>query len=183
MRSKTQIVVGGAVVTLGLLLLVGNLFQVNIWNYLWPLVLIGIGAWVLARPHMPGGRRFTHFMLLGDLRRRGAWKVRDQDIFCLIGDTHLDLTDAEIPLGETTLRLEGFVGGIRVRVPAGVGLKISSTAFLTDAHVDGRKQDYFLTPYEMESDNYQDATQRVRLEILYFVADLRVRQSQSSVEV
>ena len=178
MGSKSRIVIGSAVVALGVLLLIGSLLQINIWSYLWPLILIGIGAWVLMRPRGFGGRGFTDFMLLGDHRRRGKWQVKDANIFCLIGDITLDMTDADIPMGETTIGLQGFVGAVRVRLPEDVGISISSTAFLTDAHVLGNKQDFLLAPYEYRSEGYAEASRRVHFELLHFVTDLNVRRSE-----
>ena len=178
MRSKTRVVIGSIVIALGVLLLLENLLHIEILGYLWPLILIGIGVWVLTRPRRFGGRSFTQFMLLGDHRRRGKWRLKEENIFCLIGDVSLDFTDAEIPLGMTPVTLQGFVGGIRVRVPEGVGVSIHSTAFLTSAHVLGAKQDFLLTPYEYQSQGFDEAAQRIHLELLYFVADLNVRRSE-----
>jgi lia operon protein LiaF len=180
MRKKTQIVVGVVIITWGLLLLIGNLLQINIWAYVWPLILIGLGVWLLTRPHKQG--RYTHVVLLGDQRRRGAWQVRDEDLFSLIGDVTLDLTEAEIPVGETTLRMQGFVNSVVVKVPDDVGLAITSTAFVTSAYVFGHKRDYILTPYELETDNYHEVDRRVRLELVYFVADLKVRRVEQQLE-
>lgn len=182
MWSKRRVIIGSVILVLGVLLLIGNLLQIDIGAYLGPLALMGIGVWILMRPHRSGSRGFTHFMVLGDHRRYGKWRVKDEDILCLIGDISLDMTGAEVPLGETTLKLQGFVGGIRVRVPEGVGISIDSTAFLTDAHVFGSKHDYLLTPYEYQSEGYAEAAQRVHLELLYFVADLNVRRSLPPTE-
>jgi lia operon protein LiaF len=180
MRKKTQIIVGAVIVAWGLLLLVGNLLGINIWNYVWPLFLIGLGIWLLTRSQREG--RFTHVVLLGDQRRRGAWQVRDENLFSLIGDVSLDLTEAEVPVGESTLRVQGFVNSVVIRVPDDIGLAITSTAFVTSATVFGHKHDYIMTPYEMESDNYHEVDRRVRLELLYFVADLKVRRADTKLE-
>ncbi len=182
MRVKTQIIIGAIVVVWGLLLLVGNLVGIDVWAYVWPLVLIAIGVWLLTRRGRPGGRAFARFILLGDVHRRGAWNVKDEDIFCLIGDIHMDLTQALIPPGETTVRMQGFVNSITLRVPRDVGVAVSSTAFLTTARAFGHKQDFMITPYEVQSDNYPDADRKIRFELLYFVADLKVRQPESTVE-
>ena len=180
MRGRTQVVIGAVIVAWGGLLLVGNLLEINIWAYVWPLFLIGLGIWLLTRSPREG--RYTHVVLLGDQRRRGAWQVRDENLLSLIGDVHLDLSSAEVPVGETTLRMQGFVNSIVVRVPDHVGLAITSTAFVTSAYVFGHKHDYIMTPYEMESDNYSEADRRVRLELLYFVADVKVRRTDTGLE-
>jgi lia operon protein LiaF len=175
MRRRTQLIIGGIVIAWGLLLLIGNLLNVDIGRFIGPLLLIALGLWVLLRPRIREKGNPTVFRLLGDVRRRGPWRVRDEELWCLVGDIRLDLTEAEIPPGETTIKLAGFVNGITVVVPENVGVAVNSTAFVTEARMFGYKQDYLLTGYEGESDNYAEANQKIRLELLYFVADLKVR--------
>ncbi|MGC9469008.1 MAG: cell wall-active antibiotics response protein LiaF [Anaerolineae bacterium] len=177
MRERTRMIVGAVILGLGLILLIDALVGVNIWDYLWPLIIIGIGVWILMRSRKMERRGLTVFQLLGDVRRRGAWTVREEEIWCVIGDVRLDLTEAQIPEGETTIALRGFVGSVNITVPADIGLAVTSSAILTDARVLGDKQDYVLTVYEAKSDNYVEAARKVRLDILYFVVDLRARMA------
>mgnify|MGYP000998171802 CR=1 FL=1 len=177
MGKRTQITIGIIVLVWGLLLLLGRLLQIDIGVYLWPLLLIAIGVWLLLRPGGLARGGPTQVVLLGDIRRRGSWKVQQQDIWCLIGDVNLDFTDAEVPIGETLIKVQGFVGSVRVTVPEGVALSISSTAFVTDARVFGYKQDYIFTVYDTATEGYAEAERKIRLELLYFVTDLRVRHS------
>jgi lia operon protein LiaF len=181
MLRRSQVRIGAAITVFGLLLLISNLLQVNLWDYLWPLILIGLGAWLIFRPQRRQREVPTRFLLLGDVRRRGDWSVREEDIWVIIGDTNLDFTQARLPEGETTLKVQGFVGGVRVTVPEGFGLRIRSTAFVTDAHVMGSHQDYFLVPYDYVSGGYETAVRRVNLELLHFVTDLRVHKMSREV--
>ncbi|MBN1248002.1 MAG: cell wall-active antibiotics response protein [Anaerolineae bacterium] len=176
MSRRNQVRVGAAITIFGLLLLVGNLLQVNLWAYLWPLILIGLGAWLILRPQTRKRNVPTRFLLLGDIRRRGPWSVREEDIWLLIGDVDLDFTQATLPEGETTVQIQGFVGGVDVRVPEDLGIRIRSTAFLTDAHVLGSHQEHFVTPFEFSSSSYGVGPRTVNLELLHFVTDLNVRQ-------
>jgi lia operon protein LiaF len=175
---KPQVIIGTTILVLGLLLLIGNLTGIDICAYLLPLILIGAGIWIVTRPAVFAGGRDSQIRLLGDIRRRGKWAVREQDLWCIVGDIRLDLTEAVVPEGETTLRLYGFVNDITIVVPESVGVSIASTSFLTSARVFGYKQDYFLTVYETESDLYATAARKVRLELTYFVADLKVRKAR-----
>jgi len=43
---------GGLILLVGLALLFGNLLQVNMWNFIWPLAIVFVGAWLLLRPVM-----------------------------------------------------------------------------------------------------------------------------------
>ena len=173
---RPQVVMGTAILIFGLLLLIGNLTGIDICAYLFPLILIGIGIWIVTRPALFAGGRNTRIQVIGDIRRRGQWTVRDQDFWCGVGDIRLDLTEATLPEGETTLRFYGFVNDVTLIVPGTVGVSVLSTSFLTTARVLGDKQDYFLTPYETETQRYTTATRRLRVELVYFVVDLKVRE-------
>src|SRR5512135_938539 len=43
---------GSLILLVGIGLLVGNLFQINVWNIIWPLAIVFAGAWLLLRPAM-----------------------------------------------------------------------------------------------------------------------------------
>jgi predicted membrane protein len=174
---RPQVIVGTAMLVFGLLLLIGNLTGIDICAFLFPLILIGAGIWIVTRPAVFAGGRDTRIQIIGDIRRRGQWAVHDQDFWCGVGDIRLDLTEATIPQGETTLRFYGFVNDVTLIVPETVGVSVISTSFLTTARVLGDKQDYFLTPYETETHSYATATCRIRLELIYFVVELKVRES------
>jgi len=177
MRNKSQLIVGLVIVLIGVTLLIGNLFHVNLWDFFWPLVFIGLGIWMLVRPRtVKTGTKVQH-RLLGDIRRAGGWQVTDEEFWILVGDIKLDMTAAQIPEGETLIRTYGFVGSIRVRVPEGVGISVSSTALVTDAKILGHKQENFLTPLHEVSDDYEAAERKIRLECSAFVADLKVRRA------
>jgi len=177
MRNKGQLIVGLVIVLIGLTLLVGNLLHVNLWDFFWPLVLIGLGVWMLLRPRTVRTGTKVQQRLLGDIRRSGGWQVTDEEFWILIGDLKLDMSSAQIPEGETLIRTYGFVGDVKLVVPEGVGVSVSSTAFVTDSKVLGRKQDTFLATFRFASDNYETAERKIRLESTAFVTDLRIRHA------
>ena len=43
---------GSLILLVGIGLLIGNIFQVDIWNILWPLAIVVLGAWLLLGPVM-----------------------------------------------------------------------------------------------------------------------------------
>jgi lia operon protein LiaF len=176
MRSRGQIFIGGLLILIGLAFLIGRVFNVDVWVFCWPVGLIGLGVWLLLRPRMVGPDTVVQFRALGDIRRRGAWEVGDEEFWIGVGDVDLDLTGATIPIGETRLRFFGFVGDVEVIVPEGVGVWVSSTAFLTDGKLLGRKEEHFLVPVHVSSDDYEMAERKVRVEVTFFVTDLKVRR-------
>jgi lia operon protein LiaF len=176
MYSRWQVYVGAAIIAVGVIFLIGTVVDIDPWAICFPIVLILAGVLVLLRPQL-----FTtgRLKLLGTVRRHGTWQVSDEEFYVGIGDVHLDMTNADIPEGETRIRVLFGVGNVNVRVPEGVGVSVSSIGFVTDVKVLGRKQVGFFTPFEVTSGDYQTAESKVHLETVNFVGDVKVRQLQA----
>ena len=177
MRNQGQLFAGSLLIIFGLLFLFGTLFHVNVWAFCWPIGLILLGVWILLRPQMIGPGAQVHVVPLGSIRRDGAWRVAHEELWNFVGETSFDLTRADIPAGETTLRLFGFVNDVTLIVPQGVGFTVSSTAFVTDLKVLGQHHESFVMPYSFTSDDYATAERKVRLEATYFVASIKVKRA------
>jgi len=176
MRNRGQLFIGILLTLIGLMFLVGDLFDVNVWAFCWPVGLILLGVWLLLRPQLVSSDTAVRQKILGDIHRDGVWQVANEEIWIGVGDVDLDMTSADIPTGETRLRVFGFVGDVDVLVPEGVGVSVSSMAFVTDARVLGQKRDSFLAPVHLTSDDYETAERKIRLETTFFVGDLKVKQ-------
>ncbi|HET89642.1 MAG TPA: hypothetical protein ENN99_02740 [Chloroflexi bacterium] len=177
MHTKWQILIGLVITLIGVLSLIGVLFDVDIGPFCFAFTLIAAGTALLLRPTL-----FTEgqFKLLGNVRRYGAWPVADEAFYVGVGDVRLDLTKADVPPGETTLRVFVLIGDVRVNVPEEVGVAISSMGVVADIKALDRKGDYILTPLDLTSDNYEAAERRVRLETWTFVGSLRVQHTPIS---
>ena len=177
MQNRGQIIIGAAVILLGLLLLIGNLLDVDIGALCWPAGLILLGIWFLVRPQLVGPDTALRMRIFGPIRRVGVWQVTEQELWLFVGDVILDLAQAQVPVGETPIRVFAFVGNIRLYAPEDVGVAVSSIAFVTDARMLGQKRERFLAPAELVSDGYEAAERKVRLEAMGFVNDIRVRRA------
>jgi lia operon protein LiaF len=177
MKNRGELYLGGALVLVGLLLTLGSVLRVSVAVFVWPLAFILLGVWFIVRPRSaPGGRAVT-MKILGDVKRRGQWAVADEEIWLLIGDIDLDLSQAQVPPGETRLSAYGFVGDVELTVPEDVGLRIRSTAFVSDSKVLGGKEESFIAPYRYITPGYDTMPRRLSLDTVHFVCDLRVRAS------
>jgi hypothetical protein len=176
MRNQGQVFIGITIIVLGLVFLIGGLLNIDTGILCMPTVLILLGVWLLLRPWVAGPDTARRMALLGPVRRDGAWQVADEEIWLFVGDVNLDVTQAQIPLGETRIRVFAFVGTIRLIVPEGVGVAIASTAFVTDANMLGRKRESFLMTTYITSDGYETAERKIRLEPTFFVADVKVKR-------
>jgi predicted membrane protein len=176
MRYPGQVILGIVVLAFGVVFLIGNLLDVNVWAVCWPTALILLGIGVLFRPQLVGSTSAGRLRLLGDIRRRGEWHVTDEEIWIGIGDVKLDMTQAEIPLGESSLRVLGLVGDVDLDLPPEVGVSVSCNAFVATTRLLGRKRDSILTPVHWVSRDYQVAEKRIRLATTFFVGDIAVYQ-------
>lgn len=174
--NRTVLFVGLVLVVGGMLLLAGNLLNFNGWALCWPAALIALGIWFVMRPAstLPGG--ISSYRFIGDYHRKGPWQVVNEEISQFVGDIHLDLTQAEIQPGETRLRFSGFVGELVLTVPSGVGVSLTASAFVNDLDLFGQRRSVIFSPVDFSTPGYAAAERRLRVELTYFVADVKLRQ-------
>ncbi|WP_017934277.1 LiaF domain-containing protein [Nocardioides sp. Iso805N] len=74
----------------------------------------------------PESRTTTlHLALLGGLDRRGSWQLRRRTIaISPVGGIDLDLTEATLPDEDATIVKVSFVGGAKLKVPAGINVTV-----------------------------------------------------------
>lgn len=176
MRTDGRIIVGVGIIVVGLVILVGNLLNVDLGFLCLPAILILLGIGLLLRPWLVSPDTAVRASVFGPIRRSGAWAVADEEIWLFVGDVNLDLSEAEIPPGETTIRVFCLVSSIRLIVPEGIGVSVSPLALLASVKLLGRKRDIFFAQSSMSSEAYEAAERRIRLEPACLVADVSARQ-------
>ena len=174
MRDQGQLLLGAAIILVGALLLVGSVLDIDVSALFWPILLILLGLGLLLRPRLITADTRAHYKLLGDFRREGAWQVADQEFWLAIGDVKLNMSEAQIPAGETRLRVWTFVSDVKLTVPKDVGVSLSCTAFVSEAKVFGRKRESILAPLRFDSEDYAGAERKIRMELTGFVAEVKV---------
>jgi len=173
MKNRGLLIFGGVLILLGILSLIENIFHIDFGAYFFPLILIGIGVWLLVRPRLeaPGRLRF-----IGDMNRSGPWEVTEEEHTVFVGDTRMDFTQATLPEGETRIVLNGFVGDIRVIVPRDMAVRLLCQGFTHTIHWFGSHQDNFLTSYDASTvPDYGQAARRLCLDVNYFVTTVRLK--------
>ena len=176
MRNKFQVTIGISVILFGLILLISNLTGIPVWSYIWPLLLIGMGIWMIVRPKTFNWGTAATYRFIGGIDYPRNHSLIDENIFSFIGDIHMDLVKSDIPMGETRIAIRGFVSDIDILIPGDTALSITSNAFITSAEIDGDKQDYLLTSYNWQSDNYQNVERKINIDLGFFVTNLKIQQ-------
>ncbi|TLN05713.1 hypothetical protein FDZ74_13400 [bacterium] len=175
MQNRGILVLAAILILSGVMLLLSNLFNINAWALCFPTLLIILGLWAIFRPKLGGENANIDFTLLGDIRRRPTGPLQNKEYWLIVGDLDMDLTSAELPVGETTLRVVGFVGDLNFILPAATAISMSAGAIAVDAKIDGRKQEAVFSPVHYETPGYAQAERRLRLDISMFVADVDLR--------
>lgn len=178
MKLRGEVLAGVLLVLVGSLALISTLFNVDFGLLCWPSFFILLGVWIIIRPRMVSEETDLHLILLGDLHRSGEWTVTDQELWAFITDVDLDFTQADIPVGVTSIKLFGFVGDIDLYLPAGVGFRLNSYGFVTDARILGEKHTgFFLQPVQETSESYDAAEKKIDVDLLAFIGEIKVRQA------
>ncbi len=83
------------------------------------------------------GRTQWHVSPIGGLRRVGRWAMgREIVSIALIGGVKLDLREAQFASPEVTITKISLIGGVRIAVPAGVRVEVSSFSLLGGRRID-----------------------------------------------
>ena len=126
MNNRRQIIIGSIIVIFGVVILLEAIFDIEIWGLLCPAFLIVLGVWLIFRPRSKGGDSDLQVFFAHNVRRREQWTATNEEFWGFAIDLKLDLSKAEIPPGETTIRTYGFVSELRISLPSDIGLSVNS---------------------------------------------------------
>ena len=174
MQNRTPIFIGAALIGIGLMAVINALFHVDLWVILFPLLLIGIGAWIIVRPNMMRNGENFRFLFLGDIKKSGFWQVTPEEIWLFVGDITFDFREAELPLGETEIKIISFVNDLRILSPREGALKVNTNAFVSSSKIHGNKRDHIISPLQFQDANYDSAAKKVVIQSWGFVGETRV---------
>ena len=180
MQNRGQVLVGSSLILFGGGLLLASLLHINFWAICFPMTLIVAGMFFLiARPPMWEPTTAGNSQFVGDIVRSGEYTVTSEEFRLFVGDVRLDMSRAQFPLGETVIRLNGFVYDADITVPDEVGVAIVSNGFVVDTKLGAQHSENFLSGVQLATANYPTAERQLRVIMNSFVGDLRVNLRQS----
>ncbi len=106
-----------------------RIFDRNLWHYFWPLLVIGIGLWILIKPirssiksksedpELVADELNISTVFSGIKRRIEAPNFKGGKAEVIFGSAEIDMTDAGLEGGKATLFLSAVFGSIELRVP------------------------------------------------------------------
>jgi predicted membrane protein len=176
MQNRSQALIGAFVLLLGVGFLLANVLKINFWAFCFPVGLIAIGALLLIRPKVFDTSTASSWYLFGDVKRGSEWTPANEEFWLLFGNAKFDLTQAQLPVGETRIRLNGFIGDVDVIAPPEVGVYVSASGVFVDLRTPTDKADRFLAPAESSSPNYAAAERKLHLSTTFLIGDIDVLQ-------
>jgi predicted membrane protein len=102
--------------------------------------------------------------------------ITDHKAVALFGNVKVDLTGAPLPVGETHISAYSLFGDIEIFVPDDVGVRITGLSSLAELKMDGEKVGHgFFDVNEFRSDNYDQATRRLHVEVASFLSAIKIK--------
>ena len=181
MSNRPQMLFGVFLVLGGGGLLLANLLHISFWAVCFPLGLIMLGlVLLLVRQPVVGLTSESGAHFVGDVVRSGKWAVANEEFSLFVGDVRLDMSQADFPTGETTIRLNGFVYDVEITIPSNIGVSLISNGFVVDSRLGTQQASRFLTGAQLVTSDYMTAERKLRIVNACFVGNVRVRLSAAA---
>jgi|GEM_PF-1252685 len=116
---------------------------------------------------------------IGDFKFKDSyWQLKPMELSAFIGDAHIDLTRAEIPVGETHISMSAFIGDMKIHVPNDprIGVKVNLSAFIGESKLFSDKRGGFGVGTSMETPFYHECERKIVVELNSFIGDVKVKR-------
>ncbi len=169
-------------IIVGALLILDN-FDIDIFDYFWPALIIAAGVYLLYRgarkPGTPSALNDASF--LGDsVHADFRGEVDGANFSHFIGDTELNLTGAQLKPGINNLTVSHFIGDIDILVPEGMAVEARCSGAFGDVYLLDRKEGGIFISASKKTADYDAADRKLRIECSVFIGDIRIRTVSKS---
>lgn len=101
----------------------------------------------------------------------------DVNIQCGISDTTIDLSYTVLPKGEATIFIRNVIGNIQILVPYEVELSVQHSVMVGSTNIlEHEEKSIFNQTVHFHTENYKEATQKVKIVTSIFVGSLEVKR-------
>jgi len=124
-----------------------------------------------------GHDKINRSSFIGDIHiGHDGWDLIPLNVSSFIGDTVIDLTRANVPLGETKINVSSFIGDLKIYIPNDIqiGVLVAASTFISDIKVLERYESGLFKHVETQSNDYVDASKKIRIHISAFIGDIIV---------
>jgi hypothetical protein len=162
-----------ALIVVGLLALITNLMQIDLWRYIFPASLIAIGLLMLySRQRLNFSHSSHPGWMLGKFRRQGKWQVRSENIRLVAGEALFDFREALFPEKTATIRLTGVGGKLTFLFSDRTGWELNCDAMGSVWKINGVETEFVMEGGTTRSANFETALHQVILIIKMVGAEI-----------
>ena len=199
MRNSGSLFVGLLLICFGAIFLLDNLSYVDseyIFENFWPLILVFVGlSMLLRRPRRFGKEEFGGsttgekriFESSSDFISRSALfgevdaKVYSKNFTggncsVVFGQIEIDLSEAQLAPGTSSLRLNSVFGSVRVTVPRGMEFSMNASLVAGELRINDNKRGGLFESSHYKSDGYDAADRKLMVLASQVFGDIRVIQ-------
>lgn len=122
-----------------------RVFDRALWNYVWPLAIIGAGLWILFRPALARSKKKIpeltadvldiHQVFSGTERAVDSQDFKGGSIEVIFGSAEVDMRAARLAGGQARLACSVVFGAIEIVVPHGWQIVLEGSPFLGSMEV------------------------------------------------
>lgn len=182
-HSQSRNLFGLLLVIVGVLLILNN-FDVDIFRYFWPGLIIAVGVYLIyrsMRKQAGADSDFSECRMFGDSSfEEFSGEIGGTDISHFIGDTSLNLTKAELKSGVNSLGISSFIGDIEVIVPEGMAVDVHCSSAIGDLIILNRKHGSLFASATEKTAGYDSADKKLRINCNSFIGDIKIRKFESA---
>lgn len=197
--STSSILLGIIYTGIGVIILGNNLnwFALglkDIWNLIWPLLIIYFGLNLIFKKSEYGAKGiffekglYEHSTTPIYNKRRSwvgeskygvnsTWVLEDLQLWHGIGETFINLETAIIQDRETFIEIDGWLGEVTIRVPHDLAVSVNVDLRLGEVTVFNHKQSGSGRFIAYKSANYAEAARKVNIMVSLRVGEVTVKQ-------
>ena len=173
MKKNFPNILGIFLVTLGVLSIFRQITGIDIWKFIFPLLLVLLGLFMIFKPKINSQSKESTIRFLGEIYKDGQWNVQSQEIWLFIGDLKLDFRNALVPDGISEIHIFGFVQDLRIIEAQNVGISLHTNAFISDYRIFDQKKEAIFSNFDYKNLAYDQSGKKIDIICWAFINETR----------
>lgn len=100
--------------------------------------------------------------------------LRNVEVSTFVGNNEIKLHGGKLSPGLNRLVISGFIGDVRILVPPDMPVLCTSSSFIGDVELLGRRTSGLGNTIDARTDNYDSAEAKLYIAVNHFIGDVRV---------
>lgn len=106
--------------------------------------------------------------------KKPNWAVEPMDLYNMVGDYFIDFSKGFIPDRETTIRVRGWVGEVKMLIPEDIPVKINAVIGIGEVKMFDYDQEQVKHVIAYKSDDYDAAVKKLNITIELKIGSVRI---------